>query len=66
MKSIELMKELVTQNSLPVFSENILSVEKITLDYLWRGKNFIYRWYVITFSKKIHLMSQENINSFEH
>lgn len=43
MKSIELMKELVTQNSLPVFSENILSVEKITLDYLWRGKNFIYR-----------------------
>lgn len=40
MKSIELMKELVTQNSLPVFSENILSVEKITLDYLWRGKKF--------------------------
>lgn len=66
MKSIELMKELVTQNSLPVFSENILSVEKITLDYLWRGKNFIYRWYVITFTKTIHLMSQENINCFKH
>lgn len=43
MKSIERMQELVTQNSLPVIFENILSVEKIILDLFMERKKFIYR-----------------------